>query len=164
MSTRRLFWSGTATSLKFFGSAAVLGLSAMAAAAMFTGYLTESLGLAMMGKDLAAPLAFATTLKLAYETSIFFHLFDKQQGDLKRSALLMFRELRGLTMTRYGLGLLGGVALPLLLLRLPAEPTSAWPLVLSLVVLATSLAGELCERTLFFMAMSAPRMPGGIGK
>lgn len=164
VSTRRLFWSGTATSFKFFGSAAVLGLSAMSAAALFTGYLTESLGLALMGKELARPLALVTFLKLAYETSIFFHLFDKQQGDLKRSALLMSRELRRLTLSRYALGLFGGIALPLLLERLPTEATSFWSLSLALCILTLCLAGELCERALFFMAMSAPRMPGGIGK
>lgn len=164
VSTRRLFWSGTATTLKFFGSGAVLGLASIAAAAALTGHLTDSLALLQINKELALPLAILAGLKLAYETSIFFHLFDKQQGDLKRSALLMFRELKNLTLVRFGLGIAGGILLPLLLMTLEVDLTSRFPLVLALSALALSLAGELCERTLFFMAMSAPRMPGGIGK
>lgn len=164
VSTRRLFWSGTPTTLKFFGSGAVLGLASIAAAASLTGYLSDSLALLEISKDLALPLALLAGCKLAYETSVFFHLFDKQQGDLKRSALLMVRELKNLTLLRFGLGILGGIMLPLLHWTLPVDLTSVLALVLTLSTLALSLAGELCERTLFFMAMSAPRMPGGIGK
>jgi len=164
VSTRRLFWSGTATTLKFFGTGAVLGLASIAAAAALTGHLFDSLALLELSKELALPLALIAGCKLAYEASVFFHLFDKQQGDLKRSALLMFRELKNLTMTRFALGIVGGVLAPLLLFAFEIELTSLSFLVLALSALVLSLAGELCERTLFFMAMSAPRMPGGIGK
>jgi DMSO reductase anchor subunit len=74
---------------------------------------------------------------------------------LKRSALLLVRDLRGYAACRVVLLVAGLIAAscelahPLSI----AASASAWMIL---------LAGELVERTLFFAALSAPGMPGGL--
>lgn len=165
VSTERLFWNATATLLKFFGTAVVLGIATLTAAASLAGLLTGERALSVAGQELQAWLIASAALKLAYEASLFLHLWDKQQGDLKRSAMLMSGPLRRLTQARFVLGGLGGLLLPLLARTLEAHQAPLSLLLgLSVASLFALLGGELCERTLFFQAMSAPRMPGGVGK
>jgi hypothetical protein len=115
-------------------------------------------------EKLAAWFAIATALKLIFEASMFRHLLDKQQGDLKRTAMLMTRDLREVTSWRFLLGTVGGVVLPGVLILVEAVPSAVSTLIVCLVALLFTLLGELLERTLFFTAVSAPRMPGAIGK
>ena len=85
---------------------------------------------------------------------------------LKRSALLLTRELSSVTLARFALGLLGGVLMPLLLLDAAARRRRARACVqfaaTTGLLFVACLAGELLERYLFFAACAAPRMPGGI--
>jgi hypothetical protein len=85
---------------------------------------------------------------------------------MRRSALLMTRDLANPALARFALGALGGVVAPALLLRVFATgfPASGQlELEIATVLLfGATLAGESLERYLFFAAVAAPRMPGGI--
>ncbi|MDH5672567.1 MAG: dimethyl sulfoxide reductase anchor subunit [Myxococcales bacterium] len=162
--TGRRFWSFSRTSARFVGSAVVLGLAtallsvlvAVASGPLLEQPVRQLCWLAGNG------LALATALKLATEASVLVHLRDRQHGELKRSAVLLSRELARLGIVRFGCALLGGVALPLLFIaRLaPGDGAIAW--LVMLLSLSLLLAGELLERMTYFAALSSPRMPGGL--
>ncbi len=161
--TRRLWWNGTTTALKFLGTSAVLGVSTMLLTTALTGIVTDT----NFGPALAMLLTWLVALsgaKLAYESGVFLHLFDKQQGDLKRTALLMKGELLRFTSLRYVFGIGGGLALPGLWLALGPSPLSPGAVAVLAVSFLLLVAGEMLERVLFFTAVSAPRMPGAVGK
>lgn len=162
--TRRKWWSGSSTSLRFFGTAASLGLGTMAMTTCLSAQLFPDVDLSSGFQSLAVSFAITTAAKLIFEASIFRHLLDKQQGDLKRTALLMTRDLRDVTSWRFLLGGVGGVILPGLLVLTGTVPEVVSSLLVCFVALLLTLSGELLERTLFFTAVSAPRMPGAIGK
>ena len=107
---------------------------------------------------------------------MLLHVRDSHQSTLKRAALLMLGDLASFTRGRFWCGSIGGLAAPALALFLtrhstasaggtsPADP--AFPLmavtVVSFVAFALTVVGELLERTLFFAAAPASKMPGGI--
>jgi formate dehydrogenase iron-sulfur subunit len=162
--TRREWWRGSRTGFKFTLTAAGLGWAAI----LFSTF-GVSLGGAVLSAELIAfgrigaqALALLTLIKLAGEASIFFHLRDRQQGDLKRTALLLWGDLRVLTQFRFLLGVLGGILLPLALLTSLLPSHSGQALAGSFLSLLCLLAGEFIERMTFFSALSAPRMPGGL--
>jgi hypothetical protein len=104
--------------------------------------------------------------KLTFEAAVFRHLWFRKMTPLRRSALLMTRELSNTTLARFALGLLGGIILPLMLAS-EAESLSEGHgpvqfVVMTGLLFAACLAGELLERFLFFAACAAPQMPGGI--
>ena len=79
----------------------------------------------------------------------------------------MTGALASVTMARFAAGLLGGLAMPALLLlsRVPTSPEHGQDLVFAVLVgmlFAACLAGELLERYLFFAAVAAPKMPGAM--
>jgi hypothetical protein len=150
--------------LKFFGTGAVLGIATMAATISVTPMLFTEVASSTTFRSLLGTLLLLSALKLLFEASFFGHLLDKQQGDLKRTALLMMGELRQLTTFRFIAGALGGIASPGALLLSKAQAGTAGAVSFSLLSLLLLLLGELLERLLFFMAVSAPRMPGSIGK
>ncbi len=69
----------------------------------------------------------------------------------------MFGELARATAVRFGCGALGGVVLPGLVVLFGRGSVVA-----GVAIFALTLAGELAERHLFFIAATAPRMPGGL--
>lgn len=162
--TKRKWWSGTATGMKFFGTAAQLGFATMTVTTCISASLFPNADLEGVFRSLAGWFLGVTALKLLYEASMFLHLLDKQQGDLKRTALLMKRDLRQVTILRFWMGAIGGLVVPALLLSTHADPTKATTLVFAIFGLLCAMAGEFLERTLFFTAVSAPRMPGAVGK
>ncbi len=164
VATKRKWWSAATTSLKFFGTAGILGVGTMATTTSVAARLNHSADLTSSMQMLVAWFGGLATLKLIYEAGMFRHLLDKQQGDLKRTALLMTRDLKEITRWRFILGFVGGMALPGLLLLAGSSADSVAALILCGAGLLIAMAGEFLERTLFFTAVSAPRMPGAIGK
>ena len=85
---------------------------------------------------------------------------------LKRSACLMTGQLANVTVARFASGLLGGLAIPgILMLRFShgaQEHDRATFAVLTGLLFLACVLGELCERYLFFAAVAVPRMPGRI--
>ncbi|HZZ71230.1 MAG TPA: DmsC/YnfH family molybdoenzyme membrane anchor subunit [Pirellulales bacterium] len=162
--TQRPFWSGERTGPKFFWTAALLGLSASLLAAI-VGASSNPQSLAQImrawGSNGAVLLALVAGSKMIWELAIFRHLWSKQNTALKRTALLLRGDLQRMTKRRFAAGVLGGVLLPLLLAIPPAREYSI-PLVLTAAVVsfALNLMAEWWERSLFFTAVVAPKMPG----
>ena len=117
-----------------------------------------------LARTLVSVLVAATLLKLVFEASLFRHRGDDDPTDLARTARLLGGELLGATLWRFGLGLLGGVVLPLATAAavLAPHPAPALPVVTAALALVSVVIGELIERSQFFRAVAAPRMPGGI--
>jgi Fe-S-cluster-containing dehydrogenase component/DMSO reductase anchor subunit len=141
--TRRVFWRFALTAPRFFGSAVVLGL----ASALASPGSPPALGFA---------LVIATNLKLLFEA----RALDPLNGDRdeltagRKTALLLAGSLRPVNELRIYAALLGGVVLPLMWATHALPPAFVW------VALIACLTGELLERSLFFRAVDAPKMPG----
>jgi formate dehydrogenase iron-sulfur subunit len=142
--TRRAHWAAVPTVVKFAGTTLILGAAASAAFAP----APASLALIMV----------ATVLKLLFEAAGLRHLRAREHTVGKRVALLMTRDLRGVTIGRFVAGGAGGLALPALCWHQPALATPA----LRATMLLLLLAGELAERYLFFKAAPPSRMPGSL--
>lgn len=164
--TRRSAWIGPRTFVRFFGTTLWLGLSTTLAVAAVVAGLRGDLAIGevlhQLSAVLAPALAVVAVVKLAYEASDLLHLLERLHTPLKRSAGLLVGDLASLTAARFALGLLGGVVLPLVLWR-QASAAHPWEWLSTVAaVWICSIAGETLERTLFFMAAVAPRMPGGL--
>ena len=138
--TRREFWRLGQAATRFLGTAAILGLAAALAWIPASG-------------PVALALAAATAAKLAYEW-LAPRGNDRTTPAARQTGRLLAGPLRTLVRLRLGLGLAGGVGLPLLL------AAGAAPAAAGRVALGLALLGELAERTLFFRAVAAPKMPG----
>jgi formate dehydrogenase iron-sulfur subunit len=159
--TAREYWSTARTAFRFFASAALLGMSTtVVSLAAFGG---DTTGARAAAAGVAKLLAVVAGAKLLWELTIFLHLGDKQLSSLKRTALLLKGELAREAGARLLLGVVGGVALPLLLADLCLHRGSQTAVVVAaLLGFVASVAAELIERMLFFRAASPPRMPGGL--
>lgn len=142
--TRRSLWNWRRSSISFFGSTAVLG------------------SLSWMGVDSASNVAFAVlatvfAVKLLMEVSVLRHVTDNEWTPLRKTALLILGPFQ---LAAFGRMLLGfasiGSALLLSIGVLPAHAILAW------LPFALALGGEILERVLFFRAVDAPKMPGGL--
>jgi formate dehydrogenase iron-sulfur subunit len=160
--TQRPFWNGIDTGLKFFGSTALLGLATVLATISVTPLVTgDATALELHAVTFVRLLAVLTVAKLLVELKILNTLRERVPSTQQRSAGLLVGALRPILMTRVVLGVVGGVGLPMLWLG--AGSTATWlPAVLGIAVLVTLTAAELAERYLFFSAVIANRMPGGL--
>lgn len=163
---RRAFWHAGRSGVKFFGTTVLLGLSAT--------LLIDDARLAFGDPDVATllhanrrPLCFAITAvavgKLLFEALAFVRLREIRFTPLRRTALLMTGPLANVTWLRFVLGVIGGIALPLLLGTANADSNPEFLLGASLVSFVALLGGELAERYLFFTAVVRQKMPGGLG-
>ncbi|MBS0207253.1 MAG: dimethyl sulfoxide reductase anchor subunit [Planctomycetes bacterium] len=163
--TRRPTWGGTRTLWRFVGTSVWLGLSATLFAAMLATSVQSRLEFGTVMRELVAllgrPLMICAAVKLAYEGADLLHLLDRHQSPLKRLALLMTRDLGGIAIARFALGTLGGIILPWSLLAADHDTPVQWMATVT-VMFVMSVAGELLERTLFFMTAVSPRMPGAV--
>jgi DMSO reductase anchor subunit len=167
--TGRECWSFTRVAVRFALTAALLGVAAtwfsilMVAIAQPTPALLEFVRSA--GPKLCRALIAIALAKLAFELAIFRHVLLGRMTPLKRSAMLLSRDLSSVTLARFALGALGGIMMPALLLTM-LPGLDAGDLVqfaaTTGLLFAACLVGELLERYLFFTACAAPRMPGGI--
>ena len=169
--TRRPFWSGSHTFVKFSLTTVWLGLSAVLTVSVLSAGFMESLGvrdlMTVYGYWLCRGLIGVAAVKLLNEAALFGHLASKQTTPLNRSARLMIGELAVWTRCRFACGVLGGLVLPAVLLgQASAAPanqmTGTMIAAVCLVSFGLSVVGELLERTLFFTAAVAPRMPGSL--
>jgi formate dehydrogenase iron-sulfur subunit len=165
--TRRAFWKLSQSGPRFFATTLLLGLSLTLL--VFAGAATA--GEPVPGYILAGlygALVAVAVFKLLHEASIFSHLRTNQVSDLKRTAMLMRGELAKLTFFRFLLGVVGGIALPLLFSvfvdpRAPRIEIGGAALVIASLSTVCLVLGEFAERSLFFMAAASPKMPGAIG-
>jgi formate dehydrogenase iron-sulfur subunit len=147
---RRPAWSARRSGPHFFGSAAVLGLAA-----------SWPFAPAPRQAPLLIALAAMSGLKLAFEASAFRHLRDAELTAMRKAAILMRKvpKLRARAGFRFALGLMGGVAIPLVLAAKGGALAASAANELAFLGLIGCFGGEILERNLFFAASSAPSMP-----
>lgn len=161
--TGRAWWLARRSALTF-------GLSCMATGALATMTATAVLATMSADTELAAAavpqrgvlglvVAVVMLVKLAREVAVLRHLRSDDWNDMRRSALLLRRDLRGQFQLRFVLGVPGGVLIPLVLAA-TSGPVTAGHAIACVFALAMLLGGELVERHLFFRVAVAPRMPG----
>lgn len=168
--TQRECWSPLRVSVRFVLTGALLGIAATWLSILVATVATPSESLAFIvndsGPTFCQTLIVIALAKLVWEASIFRHLLLRRNTPLRRSALLLSRELSNYTLARFALGLLGGVLMPAMLLgqilAAPSQSNQLQFLATTGLLFVACLAGELLERYLFFAACVAPRMPGGI--
>jgi DMSO reductase anchor subunit len=162
-STRRPFWNAGYTAVKFFLTCAVLGIPIAICMRLGVGafvWEAESSEVSeRIVRTLCAWLLGAAAAKLLAEAAIFCWLGARTFTPLRRTALLMTGELAHITTWRFLLGIVGGVAIPSVLL-IQGVPATPFALAMAVLMLILCFAGELCERFLFFSAVVAPKMPG----
>lgn len=163
--THKKLWSLPRTALRFFGTSAVLGTgTVLFAATLFVPRLVDvpaATTTAFVGR-LVDLLALVTALRLVVDSVAFVHLRDRTLTELKATALLLVGPLRDETWLRYTFSILGGFAVPRLLFASgPAGLRGEAPILAGLA-LVLLVGGELLERSAFFRAARAPRMPGGL--
>lgn len=164
--TGRVLWRFLPTLFRFLATTLLLGTAATLAVSTLAGLLSPAAAEFSANVVRAGcPILVALTLvKLAFEAMALLHLWDKQLSPMKRTAMLLTGDLSLTYVRRLFFGMLGGVTLPLLTLQQFAV-TGLKPhfsLIVCLLMLLCLIAGELSERYLFFAAVSAPKMPGGI--
>ncbi len=168
--TQRPFWSIHWTGSKFLLTSAVLGLPIALLVSLVACYwspeLTSHEIMLSYGQTLCRWLMVFVALKLGLEGSVLMWLRQRRFTPLKRTALLLTGELSMANLLRYFFGVMGGLLLPLVLLSSKATVAGTegyQPLFVGIVVLLIAgllLVGEMMERTLFFAASVAPKMPG----
>ncbi|MBW3614594.1 MAG: dimethyl sulfoxide reductase anchor subunit [Actinobacteria bacterium] len=168
--TSRRWWSAGRTATKFFLTSVVSGLATVVVTSTVSAIALGPVAAATVAAvipPLGLLLAATSAVKLAWEALFLLHLRDHATTDHKRTALLLTRDLSTCTRLRFAAGLVGGVAIPLGLATLTgADHRQLSPVLValaSLLGLVCVVAGELIERSQFFQAVSAPRMPGDRG-
>jgi formate dehydrogenase iron-sulfur subunit len=112
-------------------------------------------------KTLCLFIILAALAKLGWESLIFRHLKKRApKHALRKSALLLVRDLVVPTNLRYALGVIGGVLIPLMMLG-PNSVVTVNTLFAALVF-GCSFLSEMLERVLYFKAVVALKMPGGL--
>lgn len=166
--TRKPLWGFIATNVRFFLTAAVLGVATI----WLTTLLLSAFGhagatelMTSSARRICRALIWLSVAKLLFEASLFLHLLTRQMTPLKRSAALQIGPLANVTLARFACGVLGGVLMPLFLqslLEQPAEGQTVVRVGVMTMLFVACVSGELLERYLFFAAVAAPRMPGSL--
>jgi formate dehydrogenase iron-sulfur subunit len=160
--TRRAYWNMAYSGTKFALTSLVLGLATTLFTMVLADTWSPSAELDHVAGSLVAPLAYAMIAKLLVELWVLSHLRDHTTTDLRRTAKLLTTDLFDTFVFRVVIGLIGGIAIPVLLVYPHGGGAPASALVGAVLVLALTVAGELMERSLFFRALASLRMPGGL--
>jgi formate dehydrogenase iron-sulfur subunit len=156
--TRRVWWAAPTTGFKFLMTAAVLGLATTEVTlSLRTGALglADHATLAVLAANVARLIVAVGLCKGLVELAVLRHLRDRRYADLRRTAVLLTRDLSRYTFARlvclvFGLGLSA-----IFVFRPPS-------ILLATLALVFLTCGELLERMLFFAASCARNMPGGL--
>ena len=164
-SVRRPFWRASASGVKFAGTTVVLGLATALASLdiSMTGLLGDANGSdGFVLLFVAGALALLSAAKMSYEAGDWRDRHGVIAEPLRRTAWLLRGPLKGQGTLRQLLGFSGGVFLPLLAIVGTGSGDGAIAAVAAVLALAASIGGESIERTLFFRAVTRPKMPGGL--
>jgi formate dehydrogenase iron-sulfur subunit len=156
--TGRRWWRVRTLAVKFGLTTVLGGLATVLLVLSVIGVADEA------ARVIAVALVAATSTKLVAEAMILRHRRGPAGDELARTARLLLGPLALHTRWRVVLGLLGGVAAPLLWTAAArAVPDTPGPAVLIAVLgVGALVAGELIERLQMFTASSPDRMPGGV--
>lgn len=168
--TQRELWSFGPTLIRFSLSAALLGTATTWLSFLllqrFADQETAGRLMVAVGPRLTKLLMIAGVAKLMFDGCLVRHLLNRRMTSLKRSALLVTGTLSSIAFARMGLGILGGIVMPAMLLGQMDDVSSLGTNPIIAIIICVTwvgcLGGELLERYLFFAAVSSPRMPGGV--
>jgi Fe-S-cluster-containing dehydrogenase component len=168
VATRRPMWTLGVTTTKFMLTAALLGLPAALLISLAAGLVDDRASVSSLmqtfGHTTCRLTILVTALKLGSELMFLLHLRDPQMTPRKRSAQLLAAELSMVVVRRFFFGLVGGIALPALLLSESLIAGDRYHPLFVIAAAALSLLllfiSELHERYWFFTASVSPRMPG----
>ena len=168
--TQRELWSFGQTSIRFCLTAALLGMATTLLSFLLLKWLIDPNAAGRLivgvGQPCTRLLIAFSIVKLAFDGSLLLHLANRRMTSLKRSALLVSGVLSSVAFARLGLGVVGGIAMPIFLLSQLNDVANidGNPIIVTTICVTWlgCLGGELLERYLFFAAVSSPRMPGGV--
>jgi len=169
--TQRVFWSFTKTFARFALTTCLLGVAAVWLTLLLISFFGTGDAAANVsgiisgyGRRICQTLLLITSLKLVFEANLLRPLLSRQTTPMKRSAMLMTGSLASVTIARFACGVLGGLAMPALLLKATSESPQdpVFLIIVTSMLFVACLAGELLERYLFFAAVASPRMPGSL--
>lgn len=150
--TTKPFWKFSRSMIKFYGSALVLGVPALVTCTwIWAPSFTE------MHRPFLVLGILLVTLKIGYELLFLNNAKNESWSPDKRTALVLIKTLRFQTGIRFFLALFGGILIPLALLFTPESTALFW---IALHGWTLLVASEIIERSLFFKAVSASKMPG----
>ena len=164
--TQRRWWSFGRTFTRFALSTLAGGASLLIALVVLMAATrgTEALHAVMVSavRPLALLVAGAVIVRLVTEAAVLAPITRRGDVDLERSARLLAGDLRRRFIGRGVASLVGGVVLPLMLILIASwgRPPIGLALVVAVASLVAVFGGALMERRLFFLVVSAPRMPG----
>jgi Fe-S-cluster-containing dehydrogenase component/DMSO reductase anchor subunit len=144
--TQRPFWYFPVSFGKFFGTTVGLAIAA---------YVVIATGVSAAPTFSLFALLVVFAVKLGCESMQLTHASGFEMNPSKKSALTMLYPLRGILVARLTLSLIGLLAFGFLLI----DSTN---MILGGVGFVGLLLGEFVERILFFKAVTAPKMPGGM--
>ncbi len=144
--TQRPFWDFSVSYGKFFGTTFGLALAAYLAV---RSVVSDGHSLAVV----VVAVLICFVIKMSLEATQLRAATQSEMTPAKKSALLMLKPLKAITLARYGFGVAG-------LLCFAGVLADVSPSLLSVSGFALLLIGELLERVLFFKAVAAPKMPG----
>jgi Fe-S-cluster-containing dehydrogenase component/DMSO reductase anchor subunit len=148
--TRRPSWRPLKVTASFLSTGATCGLAAVLWATAVSSAVRHRPARVASVEVL---LVVVTTVTLVAQATIFRPRLD---GERRRRALLMAHDLRRWTAGRFGLGALGGIALPGAIALTGSD--RPWPsAALATLALAGVDAGELAARSLFFTTAGPTR-------
>ena len=161
--TRRPFWDHPMTTIKFFLTTAITGISSTLLVTIIVS-LTAGMNIFSLmenfGKMSFEVLAVLTAVKLLSEASIFRHLREREWTSLKKTAFLMKETFSLVTFWRFALGAVGGIILPFYLQFSYSSLEKNMIGWIAVFVCLLSLIAEFLERYLFFRAVVPLKMPG----
>ncbi len=162
--TARAWWAVTTTGVKFTLTALASGCATALVVVLGAALAAGTTGAGAVASVPVAPLALlaalATGAQLVFEAAVLRHLRPGAPDELRRTAVLLTRELRTTTQWRFGTAALSLLAF---LAVAPATASAATPgtgLAVAMVATALLLVGQLLERSQFFTAVAPARMPG----
>lgn len=154
--TGRQFWLGLGTGAKFGGTPWVLGTSlSLATICCYSAWMESDISIRLLALLLIA----FTAMKLSFEYQFLAKNYERDDSH-RLTKKIMLESLKSLTFSRFTLGLIGGILLPIAALVMGA---SSWlTATIAIVGIGCLLLGELAERALYFSAVIPLRMPGGV--
>ena len=162
--TARAWWAASTTGAKFTLTALASGCATALVVALGSSLAAGTTGAGAAAALPVAPLALLAALaagaQLILEAAVLRHLRPGSPDELRRTAVLLTRELRTATQWRFATGGLSVLALAAVA---PATASGATPgtgLAVAVAATVLLLAGQLLERSQFFTAVAPARMPG----
>ncbi len=157
--TKRPFWDTNLTTIKFLMTMTILGFVmslaiSLACTMIQAPFLIPSV-MARFGKMFCSIILVLSFIKMTIESTIFCFLKSDDQHFFKKTAVLMVRPLKNITLWRFALGTIGGILLPLFILSIDYySPYAGIKIVISIwAAFVFLMAGEFLERYLFFRAV-----------